>query len=145
MHPQPSQPVRVITARAVAFVLAGVALWDGAGLAGGGDSAVRTPSWAVLRAFPGPEVMGVIYLITAAVLIYALARPGELLAWVLSGGMALYGLVSVSFLISWALPGGEVVWTAPSKTTGLAVIWWLVLKAKPITEFAPEAPAPGRR
>lgn len=127
-----SAPVRVITARAVAFVLAGIALWDGAGLARGGDDAVQTPSWAVLRAFPGSEVMGLLYLATAAILVYALARPGELLAWVLSGGMALYGLVAASFFASWAVVG-QVVWTAPSKPVGLAVIWWLVLRARPIS------------
>lgn len=127
----PRPEVRVITARAVAFVLAAVALWDGAGLARGGDDAVQTPTWAVLRAFPGAEVMGLIYLATGAILVYALARPGELLAWVLSGGMALYGLVAASFFASWVVEG-QVVWTAPSKPIGLAVIWWLVLRARPI-------------
>lgn len=143
-HGQPAAPVRVVTARAVGFVLAGIALFDGAGLVYGGDAAVQTPSWAVLRTFPGPEAMGLIYLTTAVLLIYALARPGELLAWVLSGGMCLYITVAGSFYASWAVTGGQVVWTAPTKLLGLAAVWGLVLFARPIT-FAPEAAQPGRR
>jgi hypothetical protein len=134
---QSNPAVRVITARAVGFVLAGIALFDGAGLVYGGDGAVQTPSWAVLRAFPGPEVMGLIYLATALILVYALARPGELLAWVLSGGMCLYAVIGLSFFASWGVTHGQVVWPAVSKPFGLAAIWLLVLLAKPITP--PEA------
>jgi hypothetical protein len=140
---QPGPPVRVITARAVGLVLASVALWDGAGLIAGRDAAVQTPSWAVLRAFPGTTAMGLIYVATAVILIYALARPGELLAWVLSGGMCLYLVVAVSFFASWAVTGGQIVWTAPSKPLGLAVFWLLVLLARPIPP-AMEAPTRGR-
>lgn len=129
----PSPTARVITARAVGLVLAGVALFDGAGLLYGGEGAVQTPSWAVLRAFPGPEVMGLIYLATAVILIYALARPGELLAWVLSGGMCLYAVVAASFVASWWVTDGEVVWPALSKPLGLCLFWLLVLLAKPIS------------
>lgn len=136
------QPVRVITARAVGFVLAGVALFDGAGLVYGGDDAVQSPSWAVLRTFPGAEVVGLIYLATAVILIYALARPGELLAWVLSGGMCWYLVVAASFIASWAVTGGQVVWPALSKPLALAVLWLLVLLAKPITPA--EAPCNGQ-
>jgi hypothetical protein len=136
----PGAPVRVITARAVGFVLAAVALYDGSGLVYGGDSAVQTPSWAVLRSFPGPVVMGLIYLATAVILVYALARPGELLAWVLSGGMCLYAVVAVSFFASWAVTSGHIVWTAPSKPTALAVLWLLVLLAKPINAPAEAIP-----
>jgi hypothetical protein len=132
----------VITARAVGFVLASVALFDGAGLVYGGEAAVQTPSWAVLRAFPGPVIMGLIYLATAVILIYALARPGELLAWVLSGGMCLYIVVAASFLASWWVTGGQVVWPGLSKPLGLAALWLLVLLAKPITP--PEAVPHGR-
>jgi hypothetical protein len=136
--------VRVITARAVGFVLAGVALFDGAGLVYGGAALVQSPSWAVLRAFPGPEVMGLIYLAIAVALIYGLARPGELLAWVLSAGMCLYATVAVSFLASWAVTGGQVVWTAPSKMVALSALWGLVLFARPISPTS-EAPPSGRR
>ncbi len=135
-------PVRVITARAVGFVLAGVALFDGAGLIYGGDGAVQSPSWAVFRAFPGPGVMGLIYVATALILIYALARPGELLAWVLSGGMFLYLIVAGSFIASWAVTGGQIVWPSLSKPLALAVLWLLVLLAKPITP--PEARTHGQ-
>jgi hypothetical protein len=135
-----TSPVRVITARAVGFVLAGVALWDGAGLVYGGDQAAQTPSWAVLRAFPGAEVMGAIYLTTAIILIYALARPGELLAWVLSGGMCLYLVVAASFAASWVATGGQIVWPALSKPVGLSVLWLLVLLARPITTPAEAIP-----
>ncbi|WP_137160078.1 hypothetical protein [Blastococcus sp. CCUG 61487] len=134
--------MRVITARAVGFVLAGVALFDGAGLLYGGDSAVQSPSWAVFRAFPGPETVGLIYLTTAVILIYALARPGELLAWVLSGGMVWYLVVAASFVASWLVTGGQVVWPALSKPLSLTVLWLLVLLAKPITPA--EAPPHGQ-
>lgn len=139
-HPQTSPAVRVITARAVGFVLAGIALFDGGGLVYGGDQAVQTPSWAVLRTFPGPVTMGLIYLATAVILIYALARPGRLLAYVLSGGMFLYVVVALSFLGSWWVTGGQVVWTGLSKPLGLAVLWLLVLLAKPINTPAEALP-----
>lgn len=135
-------PVRVITARAVGFVLAGIALFDGAGLVYGGAGAVQGPSWAVLRTFPGAGPMGLIYLATAVILIYALARPGKLLAYVLSGGMFLYFIVGLSFIASWKVTGGQIVWPALSKPWGIAVFWLLVLLAKPITP--PEAIADGR-
>ncbi len=141
---QASPAVRVITARAVGFVLAGVALFDGAGLVYGGDSAVQTPSWAVFRAFPGPEAMGLIYIATALILVYALARPGILLAWVLSGGFCLYLVVGGSFIASWAVTDGQIVWPALSKPWGLAAIWLLVLLAKPISLPAPEASQHGQ-
>lgn len=134
--PPPPPPVRVITARAVGFVLAGVALWDGLGLLGGRDAAVQTPSWAVLRAFPGTGVMGGIYLVTALILVYALLRPSVLLAYVLSGGMCLYVMVAASFFASWRLTGGHIVWTGPSKPLALAVLWALVLFARPIPTVA---------
>lgn len=140
---QPSPPVRVIAARTVGFVLAGVALWDGAGLVQGGDGAVSTPTWAVLRAFPGTQAMGLLYLATAVILFYALLRPGEILAWVLAGGMALYLTVTAMFFAAWAVVG-DIVWTAPSKTTAIAIFWFLVLRARPIPP-ASEAPRPGRR
>lgn len=124
---------RVITARAVAVVLASVAIFDGAGLVYGGDSSVQTPSWAVLRTFPGAVTMGLIYLATGVILIYALARPGRLLAYVLSGGMFLYFIVGLSFIASWKVTGGQVVWTSLSKPWGLTAFWLLVLLAKPIT------------
>lgn len=136
--------MRVITARAVGFVLAGVALFDGAGLVYGGDAAVQTPSWAVFRAFPGPEVMGLIYIATALILVYALARPGVLLAYVLAGGMCLYVAVAASFVASWVVTGGQIVWPGLSKPLGLAALWLLVLLAKPITLPAPEASQHGR-
>lgn len=125
-------PVRVIAARTVGYVLAGVALWDGAGLLRGRDGAVRTPSWAVLRTFPGTTAMGLIYLATAVMLIWALARPSALLAYVLAGGLFLYLIVAASFFASWGIAGGQVVWTAPSKPVALAVLWLLVLRARPI-------------
>lgn len=131
---QTSAPVRVIAARTIGFLLAAIAVWDGAGLLRGGDAAVRTPSWAVLRAFPGTTLMGLIYLGTAVILIYALARPSELLAWVLSGGMFLYLVVAASFFASWVVTHGQIVWTAPSKPMALAVLWLLVLRARPINE-----------
>jgi hypothetical protein len=132
----------VITARAVAAVLVAVALFDGAGLVYGGDQAVQSPSWTVLRTFPGPEVMGAIYLATAIILVFALARPGELLAWVLSGGMCLYLVVAASFAASWVVTGGQIVWPALSKPLSLAALWLLVLLAKPISPT--EAGAHGR-
>lgn len=131
-HPVATAPVRVIAARTVAFLLAAVAMWDGAGLLRGGDGAVRTPSWAVLRTFPGAPTMGLIYLGTAVILLYALARPTVLLAFVLAGGMFLYLTVAASFFASWAVTGGQIVWTGPSKPLALAVLWLLVLRARPI-------------
>lgn len=144
MDAHSTEPVRVVTARALGFVLAGVALYDGSGLVYGGDGAVQTPSWAVFRAFPGPEVIGLIYIATAVVLIYAMARPGVLLAYVLSGGMCLYLVVGGSFIASWVTTGGQIVWPALSKPWGLAAIWLLVLLAKPISLPAPEASQHGR-
>lgn len=142
----PPAPVRVITARAVGIVLACVSLWDGSGLLGGRDAAVQTPSWAVLRAFPGTTAMGLIYLVTAVVLLWALARPGELLAWVLSGGLFLHLAVGASFFASWAVTHGHIVWTAPSKPLALAVLWLLVLLAKPVSDIdASEATRTPRR
>lgn len=143
-HAMPSPPVRVIAARTVGLVLAGVAMWDAAGLLYLGDEAVASPTWAVLRAFPGAEAMGLIYLATSVVLIYALARPGELLAWVLAGGMALYLTVAAMMFASWAVVG-DVVWTAPSKPLALALLWYLVLRARPISHAHLEAARPGRR
>jgi hypothetical protein len=140
---QLSPPVRVIAARTVGYVLAALALWDGAGLVLGGASAVRTPTWAVLRAFPGPEVMGLIFIATAIVLLFCLAVPGELLAWVLAGGMCLYLTIAGFQVAAWVLVG-DVVWTAPSKNVAIAVFWLLVLRARPITPTS-EASRPGRR
>lgn len=141
---QISPAVRVVTARAVALVLAAVAIWDGMGLAIGGDSVVQTPTWAVLRAFPGPVLMGVLFLTTAGILLFALAQPGELLAWVLAGGMALYAVQAAMFMASWTL-GAGIVWTAPSKPVALAVLWLLVLRARPFTDPTAEGLRPGRR
>lgn len=138
--------VRVITARALGLLLAAAALWDGVGLLVGGDSSVQTPSWAVLRAFPGTLLMGLIYTGTALALLYSLARPGELLAWVLSGGAFLYASVAVSFFASWLVTHGQIVWTAPSKPLAFAVLWLLVLLARPVpTLNATEAHRTPRR
>lgn len=125
--PRPKQ----IAVGTILTLLVVVAFYDGLVLAIGGDDAVTTTTWIVLRTFPGTAIVGLTYLALGFAVAFTAgfeARP-LWLVWVVTFGTFVYGGVAVSFVLSWFWTWPEVVLTSITKPLLICAIYIVVRRA----------------
>lgn len=113
--------------QALAWLLIGAAVWDGASLAFGPAHYFSSPSYFAVRALPGLRPLGFALLIIAVTFTYTLGAPNRTrLCWVLIAGFV-YNLYWLAALVySWATVG-VVAPTGPTKALVFAGLYLLLV------------------
>lgn len=135
---------RAIAVHTLCWLLVGVALFDGGGLAFGGSDVSSSPSYAALREVPGGmRAWGVVLLAGAAAISWGIGEDSSghptALNRVLSVGVFYYGVWTIVIPATWAYEGVVPGWGAPSKSALLAILYFICARA-----VAPPKPPPGR-
>jgi hypothetical protein len=135
-----SPRTRALTVHMVCWALVGVCLFDGLGLAYGGDRVARTSTYDVLRLVPGGmKTYGILLILGAVSLAWALGktsnplRPRAAARWlqfILGFGVGYYVFWSVCIPFAWwhahQLPAA---WPALSKYVLLAFLYFACARA----------------
>lgn len=132
MHvPHPNKTIAVHT---LAWVLVGVATWDGAGYAYGSDRFASSPSFAALSAVPGGmRTWGVLLLAGAVAVAWGIGRDSaghpRVLNIVLAVGVGYYLFWTGAIPWTWIQLGYIPAWGALSKPAALAALYYLCARA----------------
>jgi hypothetical protein len=118
----------------IAWVLVGVAAYDGAGLLYGGNDFASSPTFAVLSSIPGGmRTWGVLLLIGAVAVAWGIGRDSSghprALNLVLAGGVAYYLFWTAVIPLTWIQLGHIPAWGALSKPAALAVLYFACARA----------------
>ena len=133
-------PNRTIAVHTVAWVLVGVAAYDGAGYTYGSDRFASSPSFAALASIPGGmRTWGILLLAGAVAVAWGIGRDSaghpRALNMVLAGGVCYYLFWAGAIPATWLNLGYIPAWGAVSKPAALATLYYLCARAS-----APHAP-----
>lgn len=127
-------PSKAVAARTIAWILVGVAAYDGAGLLYGGDHVASSPTYNVLAQVPyGMRTWGVLLLAGAVAVAWGIGRDGaghpRALNITLAGGVGYYIFWGSVIVFTWLRLGYIPAWTALSKPLLLAVLYYVCARA----------------
>lgn len=137
---------RTIAVHAVCWLLVAVALWDGAGLAFGGEAVTSSRSYDALELVPGGmRAWGVLLLAGAVAVAWGIGQDtrgaSRALNVCLSIGVGYYVLWAAVIPATWWYIGEVPAWGGPSKSALLAALYYLCGRA---VAPAQEGAAPAR-
>lgn len=127
-------PTKAVAVKTLAWVLVGIAAYDGAGYLAGGPQVTRSSTYAVLAQVPyGMRFWGVILLAGAVAISWAIGRDGRgdphALNVTLAIGFGFYSLWAMVIPATWIYLDQIPAWGALSKSLGFAAIYLLCARA----------------
>lgn len=127
-------PRRVITVRIVAWLLVAVALYDGSGLAFGGDALSSSNTFAALKLIPGGmRTWGILLLIGGAAVAWGIGRDSygnyRTFNVVLAIGFGYYFLWALVVPATWVYMDEIPAWGAESKYLLLASLYYICARS----------------
>lgn len=121
--------------RAMAWAVAGIAIWDGAGFFVRGNVVATPDELAVMRNVPGGmRTHGIIMLLIACAVIYASSSRSSLARRIFLVAFTYSVWVSFATISGWAVTH-RIAWSAPSKWFLIAWITiWLAATSESVNE-----------
>lgn len=122
-------PGKVIAVKTVAWGLALVAMYDGAGMITSPETAYASSLYDALRSNPlGMRLWGIWLFGFAIATVYGIAKDGprsKALNYAMAIGVAFYALWTVVLPLTWVTQHSPAAWGAPSKTAFFMFICYM--------------------